>query len=78
MKDSEINHLIKMLNQIAANLARGEDDETDIAKVADHLQRFWSPGMRTELANYVEQNPEALPRVCELAILKVKPTTTSG
>jgi formate dehydrogenase subunit delta len=41
-----------MANQIARNLAgRCElDDAAD--KTADHLQRFWTPGMRKRLLDY--------------------------
>ncbi len=74
MQDPELKHLIKMVNQITANLARGADEETDIAKVADHLQRFWSPDMRSKLANFIEQDPQAasqLNKVSELAVQRV-------
>ena len=68
MQDTETQHLVKMINQISANLARGEDDKIDAAKVADHLQRFWSPAMRTKLTNYAKNNSNALPKISKMAI----------
>jgi formate dehydrogenase subunit delta len=47
--DEGLQHLIKMANQIAANMpAVGTED--DIAeKVADHIRRFWAAGMKQQL-----------------------------
>jgi len=46
----EIDQLVKMANQIAANFSFHEDAVT---RVADHLQRFWAPSMRTELIGHI-------------------------
>lgn len=41
--------LVRMVNQIAGFFAH-EGPERGAASVADHLQKFWDPRMRAELA----------------------------
>ena len=42
----DIDKLVRMANQIAANLDYGPDKEKVAAAVADHLKRFWNSKMR--------------------------------
>jgi hypothetical protein len=42
----DVEKLVKMANQIAANSDYGPDKEKVAAVVADHLTRFWTPAMR--------------------------------
>jgi formate dehydrogenase subunit delta len=42
----DVDKLVKMANQIAANSDYGPDKEKVAAVVADHLTRFWAPAMR--------------------------------
>src|SRR5882672_7921879 len=42
----DIEKLVRMANQIAANSDYGPDKEKVAATVADHLTRFWTPAMR--------------------------------
>lgn len=44
---NEATNLVKMVNQIAANVAFHEDAAE---RLADHLQRFWAPSMQESLA----------------------------
>ena len=41
-----VEKLVKMANQIAANSDYGSDKEKVATVVADHLKRFWTPEMR--------------------------------
>jgi formate dehydrogenase subunit delta len=54
MTENELNHLIKMLNQIAENLAQGDEEKVVSERVADHMRRFWSPSMKQSIAAYLE------------------------
>lgn len=45
----QIDHLVRMANQIAENFSF-HDDTVD--RVADHLQRFWAPSMRRQLYDF--------------------------
>jgi formate dehydrogenase subunit delta len=57
MSDSELEHLVQMANQIAANFRLHEDTE---ARILDHLTRFWAPSMRQKLRQHVHQGAEGL------------------
>ena len=45
----DIEKLVRMANQIAANSDYGPDKEKLAATVADHLTRFWTPEMRAAI-----------------------------
>jgi formate dehydrogenase subunit delta len=47
---SDVDHMIKMANQIAENFSLHDDQ---VARTADHLKRFWAPQMRRKLAAHV-------------------------
>ena len=49
-----IDKLIKMAEQITANMAYTDDEEVVAAKVADHLKRFWDPRMKQALCEYAQ------------------------
>lgn len=53
MSDSELEHLKKMANQIAANFSFHDDQ---VARIADHIKRFWAPSMRALLSDYINNN----------------------
>ena len=44
-----IEKLLKMAEQISANLAYTDDHTVTAASVADHLNKFWDPRMRAAL-----------------------------
>ncbi len=54
---SDIDHMIKMANQIAENFSFHDDQ---VARTADHLQRFWAPQMRRKLASHVAGGGEGV------------------
>jgi len=45
----ELEHLARMLEQIAANFAHESDRERAAEAVASHLRRFWAPEMRAQV-----------------------------
>jgi len=47
---AEIDQLVKMANQIAANFSFHEDGAS---RLADHLRRFWAPSMIRQLSDHV-------------------------
>lgn len=51
-QDDYLNGLQRMANQIADNFA-GLPSERGATSIADHLQRFWDPGMRSDLVQAV-------------------------
>jgi formate dehydrogenase subunit delta len=60
MATAEVEQLIKMVNQIARNVAVGESDQRIIEKTAGHIQRFWAASMKREILHYVECDEEGL------------------
>lgn len=42
-------NLIKMANQIAKYFATEPDEQAAVLGVRNHIQMFWTPGMRKEL-----------------------------
>lgn len=57
MPDAELNNLIRMANQIAANFSFHDDAED---RVLDHLTRFWAPSMRQSLSAHAVGGGEGL------------------
>ncbi len=71
----DIDKLVRMANQIAANFDYGSDQEKVAAGVADHLGRFWNSSMRTAIIEahrkqLVELTPVAARAVEMLAELQ--------
>ena len=46
----EIDQLLKMANQIAANFKFHQDG---VERLADHLKRFWAPVMIAQMSDYL-------------------------
>lgn len=57
MSDSELEHLRKMANQISANFSFHDDQ---VARIADHITRFWAPSMRELFWNYIENDGQGV------------------
>lgn len=68
--DVELDHLIKMLNQVADNLTQGDPPEFAAERVADHVRRFWAPAMKIRIRHYADGGGEALSPVAKLAVSK--------
>ena len=49
---SDTAALVRMINQIAANVAHHPHDQA-VAEVGAHLRSFWTPAMRADLAAYI-------------------------
>ncbi|MHB8187523.1 MAG: formate dehydrogenase subunit delta [Dermatophilaceae bacterium] len=45
--------LVRMVNQIAANVAHHSRDQA-VAEIAAHLRSTWPPSMRADLVAYVD------------------------
>ena len=64
--------LVRMAEQITANMNYTEDEAVVAAKVADHLTRFWDPRMKAALRSYAGKNPAALSALLQAAIDQVR------
>ena len=63
-----IEKLLKMAEQISANLAYTDDHTVTAASVADHLNKFWDPRMRAALRDYAADHNAALSKTLQLAV----------
>ena len=74
----QIEKLVRMVNQIAANFDYGPDKEKAVAGVVDHLRRFWSPLMQEEIAGYKNQGDIELSDVAKQAIAQLAEEQSSA
>lgn len=47
---AELQTLVKMANQIAANFSFHDDA---VERIVSHLQRFWAPSLRQQMIHHV-------------------------
>lgn len=67
----DVAKLVRMAEQITANLAYSDDAELVSALVAGHLNRFWDPRMRSALAEFAVAEPAALSPALALAVAQL-------
>ena len=67
MSATQIDSLIRMANQIALNMAAWGDEEAVVAKVREHMEKFWTRAMREQLLEFWRAGGEGLsPVTCRL------------
>ena len=64
--------LVRMAEQITANLAYTDDLSIVSARVADHLNRFWDPRMRQALIEHCNQEVDALSPALRMALPQLR------
>ena len=70
----DINHLVKMANQIGDFFAPYPDRDEVIRSIAVHLKNSWEPRMRRQIIEYVNQGGGAdLKEPVRVAILSLAP-----
>ena len=60
--------LVKMAEQITANMAYTDDEALVAAKVADHLNRFWDPRMKHAIRAHAREHGDELSSALRSAI----------
>lgn len=60
--------LVRMANDIAANFDCGLDRAREVAGVADHIGRFWSPYMLDAMARHMRLGDTGLSGLAEQAL----------
>jgi formate dehydrogenase subunit delta len=55
-----IQHIVKMANQIGQFFDSEPDQNQAVIDVASHLKRFWDPRMRKAIINHVNNGGEGL------------------
>ena len=74
----DIEKLVRMANQIAANSDYGPDKDKIAATVADHLTRFWTPEMRAAIIEGHRRNLVDLSPTAARAVEKLDPPKVSA
>jgi formate dehydrogenase subunit delta len=67
----DVEKLVRMANQIAANFDYGPDKDKAAAGAADHLKRFWTPSMRAQIIDGYRRDMLDLSDVAKLAVAKL-------
>lgn len=68
---SQIDTLVKMINQIADNAPRQETPEATAEAVASHLKKFWAKPMKEEMRAYVKAGGVGLNEVAVEAVRRL-------
>ena len=55
----DIQHLVKMANNIASFFEAEPDTSKGAKSVAEHLRNFWDPRMRRQILSHVDQHQGA-------------------
>lgn len=66
--------LVRMANQIAQFFEPYGREEA-VAGVAGHLQNFWDPRMRSQLAAIVAENPDLVHELVREAVSRLETST---
>ena len=64
--------LVRMAEQITANMAYTDDVELVAARVADHLNRFWDPRMLKALAEVANGDADQLSPALQAAVRQLR------
>ncbi|MEP4148704.1 MAG: formate dehydrogenase subunit delta [Halioglobus sp.] len=60
MSGQQIDHLVKMANQIALNFGEQRNLTEAARKTGEHLEKFWTRAMRDQLATYAADSGVSL------------------
>ena len=66
-----IDKLMKMAEQITANMAYTDDETVVAAKVADHMNRFWDPRMKAAIKAHAEQDDSSFSPTLRAAVAQL-------
>lgn len=68
-----VEHLVRMANQIGSFFEAESDRAAAVAGVADHLRRFWDPQMRTAIVAHRRAGGAGLSEIVIEAIKELEP-----
>jgi formate dehydrogenase subunit delta len=63
-----IERLVAMANDISRYFAAEPDQAAGVAGVADHLKRFWEPGMRRQIVAHLAEGGEGLEPLARMGV----------
>ena len=71
MSEHEIDRLVSMANEIAANVAPGKDSEAAELAVMNHLTKFLPPSLREKIVHNFEERVDALHPIAAGAVRRL-------
>lgn len=71
----EIGNLIRMANRIGDFFDAMPDRPEAIDGVANHIQKFWEPRMRSELLAFLERHPDGVAEDVQLSPIVLEAVT---
>lgn len=71
MSGGKMEKLARMANQIADNFRTMSEDEATTG-AADHLRRYWTPKMVSEIIAYLDSGCDSLNETASKAVAKLK------
>lgn len=72
MSNQQVDSLIRMINQIAANNAHHDTEEQAAEAVAGHLNKFWALSMRKDLVSYAQKGGADLSPLSRMAAARLR------
>lgn len=67
----DVQRLVTMANDIARYFASEPDREAAVEAVADHLRKFWTPAMREQLVQHLEDGAVGLDDLSSKAVRRL-------
>jgi formate dehydrogenase subunit delta len=64
-----IDRLVQMANDIAANMSAEPDRAEAVAAITAHLKRFWEPRMRAQLVAFARADGGGLSALARAGVL---------
>ncbi|RDS81033.1 formate dehydrogenase subunit delta [Dyella psychrodurans] len=66
-----IERLVTMANDISHYFAADPDQAAGAAAIADHLKKFWEPGMRKQIVAHLAGGGEGLEPLTRMGVQKL-------
>ncbi|MEX2475515.1 formate dehydrogenase subunit delta [Marinobacter sp.] len=72
MSDQQLQHLVRMINQISATNLHHGDEATAAEVVAGHMRKFWARSMKQMIVEYADTDGTELLPVSRQAVERLK------
>ncbi len=72
MSDDRLKYVVDMANQIALNLLHGKEQQQCVTEISHHINCFWAPSMRAQLAEAATNDSYQLEDMLILALKQIK------
>ncbi len=68
---SNIDHLVKMANQIETFFRANPDRNNAVDGIANHMKRFWDPRMRNKIIAHLQEGGDGLGELVREAVKRL-------